>query len=64
MRDEAVKAHLVRVRDLLADLTDANEAAISEWDRRDSLQLDLEQTETDSYHARMQRLYAERGGAA
>ncbi len=57
---DPVKARLLAMRDALADLTDLNEAAIAEWNRRDSLQLDLEQTERDSYHARMQRLYAER----
>jgi len=57
---DPVKAHLIGLRDRVADLTDAIEAAISEWDRRDSLQLDLEQTETAAYHARVQELRAAR----
>ncbi len=57
---DPVKAHLVRVRDLLADLTDANDAAIREHDRRDDVQLDLEQTDPAAYHAAIRSLRIER----
>ncbi len=56
MTVDPVKARLLRTRELLADLTDVNDAAIREHDRRDDLTLDLEQTERDAYHARMQAL--------
>ncbi len=61
---DPVKARLLRTRELLADLADLNEQAISEWNRRDDQRLDLEQDSTGQHLRRMQRLYAERGGAA
>ncbi len=59
MTTDPVRQRLLNIRDALHELTAQNDAAISEYDRRDDLRLDLEQDERDAYHARLQELRAE-----
>ena len=63
MNQDPVKLALLRQRDALHEATLANDAAIRAYDHRTDLQLDLEQTEQDAYHQRMQSLRAERNAS-